>query len=138
MCGKEDPLPFGTAPAVARVFCWNCRENLAGIITGSLVGQNDGTYAIIEKVYRAALRGTSPHSALLGEATGTQFRRVVDDLLQLLAWYPSPDLSPRLTNPRNLHLPFRKEITTIVGAFVWMRLQPWNRMEETLNLEEMV
>ena len=35
-----------------------------------------------------------------------------------LAWYPSPDLSPRLTDPRNLHLPFRKEILAIVGALV--------------------
>ena len=75
-------------------------------------------HAIVEKVYRAALRGTSPHSALLGEATGTQFRRFVDDLLQLLAWYPSPNLSPRLTDPRNLHLPFRKEILAIIGALV--------------------
>jgi hypothetical protein len=108
MCGGEDPLPFGTAPAVMRVLCWNCGENLTGTITGSHVGQVDAAHAIVEKVYRAALRGTSPHSALLGEATGMQFRRFVDDLLQLLAWYPSPDLSPRLTDPRNLYLPFRK------------------------------
>jgi TniQ len=117
-CGEEDPLPFGTAPAVMRVLCWNCGENLTGTITGSHVGQVDGAQAIVEKVYRAALRGTSPHSALLGEATGTQFRRFVDDLLQLLAWYPSPDLSPRLTDPRNLYLPFRKEILAIVAALV--------------------
>jgi hypothetical protein len=59
-----------------------------------------------------------PDYALLGEATGTQFRRFVDDLLQLLAWYPSPELSPRSTDPQNLHLAFRKEILAIVGALV--------------------
>jgi len=118
MCGEEDPLPFGIAPAVVRVLCWNCGENLTGTITGSHVGWIDGGHAIVEKVYRASLRGRSPHSALLGEATATQFRRFVDDLLQLLAWYPSPDLSPRLTDPRNLHLPFRNEILGIVGALV--------------------
>jgi hypothetical protein len=57
-------------------------------------------------------------SALLGEATGTQFRRFVDDLLQLLAWYPSPELSPRFTDPQNLHLSFRTEILAIIGALV--------------------
>jgi hypothetical protein len=78
----------------------------------------DGTHAVVERVYRVALRGTSPDYALLGEATGTQFRSFVDDLLQLLAWYPNPKLSPRSTDPQNLHLAFRKEILAIVGALV--------------------
>ena len=37
---------------------------------------------------------------------------------KVVFYYPSPDLSPRLTDPRNLHLPFRKEILAIVGALV--------------------
>lgn len=49
---------------------------------------------------------------------GAQFRRFVDDLLQLLAWYPSSELSPRFTDPQNLHLSFRTEILAIVGALV--------------------
>jgi hypothetical protein len=85
-------------------------------------GTIKGTHAVVERVYRVALRGTSPDYALLGEATGTQFRRFVDDLLQLLAWYPSPELSPRSTDPQNLHLAFRKEILAIVGALVLPRL----------------
>jgi hypothetical protein len=55
---------------------------------------------------------------LLGEATGTQFRRFVDDLVLILVWYPSPELSPRLTDPRNLYLSFRQEILRIIEALV--------------------
>jgi hypothetical protein len=117
MCGEDDPLPFG-APAVASILCWSCGAHLTGASLGSHVGHVNGTYAVVERVYRVALRGTSPDYALLGEATGTQFRRFVDDLLQLLAWYPSPELSPRSTDPQNLHLAFRKEILAIVGALV--------------------
>jgi hypothetical protein len=58
---------------------------LTGAILVSHVEQVDWARAFVEKVYRAALRGDSPRAALLGEATGTQFRRFVDDLLQLLA-----------------------------------------------------
>ena len=61
---------------------------------------------------------TSPDYALLGAATRVQFRRFVDDLLQLLPWYPSPVLSPGFTGPRNPHLPFRTEILAIVAALV--------------------
>jgi hypothetical protein len=116
MCGEDDPLPFG-APAVASILCWSCGAHLTGASLGSHVGHVNGTHAVVERVYRVALRGTSPDYALLGEATGTQFRRFVDDL-QLLAWYPSPELSPRSTDPQNLHLAFRKEILAIVGALV--------------------
>ena len=55
---------------------------------------------------------------LLGEATGTQFRRFVDDLVLILVWYPSPELSPRLTDPRILYLSFRQEILRIIEALV--------------------
>ena len=54
----------------------------------------------------------------LGEATGTQFRRFVDDLVLILVWYPSPELSPRLTDPRILYLSFRQEILRIIEALV--------------------
>jgi hypothetical protein len=118
MCGEDDPLPFGTAPAVAPILCWSCGEHLTGAISGSHIRQVDGAHVFVEKVYRAALHGASPRAALLGEATGTQLPRFVDDLLQLLAWYPSPELSPRSTDPQNLHLAFRKEILAIVGALV--------------------
>jgi hypothetical protein len=102
MCGEDDPLPFA-APALASILCWSCGAHLTGASLGSHVGHVNGTYAVVERVYRVALRGTSPDYALMGEATGTQFRRFVDDLLQLLAWYPSPELSPRSTDPQNHH-----------------------------------
>jgi hypothetical protein len=60
----------------------------------------------------AALLGAAPDTALLGEANGAQFCRFVDDLLQLLAWYPSPELSPRFTDPQNLHLSYRTAWTS--------------------------
>jgi hypothetical protein len=34
--------------------------------------------------------------ALLGDVTGAQFLHFVDDMFQLLAWYSSNELSPRL------------------------------------------
>jgi hypothetical protein len=118
VCGEDDPLPFGTAPAVAAILCRSCGENLTGVIPGFQNRQVGGAHVLVEKVYRAALLGAAPDTALLGEATGAQFRRFVDDLLQLLAWYPSPELSPRFTDPQNLHLSFRAEILAIVGALV--------------------
>src|SRR5258705_2546676 len=39
-------------------------------------------------------------------------------MFQLLAWYPSNELSPRSTDPRNLHFAFRKEILVNIGALV--------------------
>lgn len=117
MCGEDDPLPFG-APAVTSIPCWSCGTDLAGRAFGSHVGRADSTYAFVEKVYRAALRGTSPDYALLGDNTAVQFRCFVDDFFQLLAWYPSPGLSPRSTDPRNLHFAFRKDILGIIAALI--------------------
>ena len=37
MCGEEDPLPFGIAPTVVRVLCWNCGENLTGTDTNPVL-----------------------------------------------------------------------------------------------------
>jgi hypothetical protein len=39
-------------------------------------------------------------------------------MFRLLAWYPSNELSPRSTDPRNLHFAFRKEILANIGALV--------------------
>ena len=38
----------------------------------------------MEDAYRAALLGIAPHPNLLGKATGTSFRRFIDDLMQIL------------------------------------------------------
>jgi hypothetical protein len=84
MCGEDDPLPFG-APAVPSIRCWSCGANLTDRAFGSHVWRVDSTHALVQKVYRAALRGTSPDYALLGDNTAAQFRCFVDDLFQLLA-----------------------------------------------------
>ncbi len=117
MCGEDDPLPFG-ALAVPSVLCWSCGADLTGRAFGSHVGRVDSTHAFVEKAYRAALRGTSRDYALLGDHTAAQFQRFVDDLFQLLAWYPSPGLSPRSTDPRNLHFAFRRDILGIIAALL--------------------
>jgi hypothetical protein len=91
---------------------------LTGAIPASHCGQISAAQILIEKVYRGTLHGYSPRAALLGAATGTQFRRFVDDFFQLLCWYPSPTLSPILTDPRNQHLLFRTKILTTIGALL--------------------
>ncbi len=119
LCGEDDPLPFGAAPAAARaVLCRSCGANLTDALPVRYLRPVDAADVFIETIYRAALRGASPRAALLDETTATQLCRFVDDILQLLAWYPSPELSPRLTDSQNQYLPFRVEILAIVGALV--------------------
>jgi hypothetical protein len=117
MCGEDDPLPFG-APAVPSIPCWSCGTDLTGRAFGSHVRRVDSAHAFVQKVYRATLRGISPDYALLGDNTAVQFQCFVDDLFQLLTWYPSPGLSPRSTDPRDLHFAFRKDILGIIAALV--------------------
>lgn len=57
-------------------------------------------------------------NAQLGDDAGTQFRHFVDDIFQLLCWYPGPDYSPSLTDPRNKHLAFRTTVLATIGALV--------------------
>jgi hypothetical protein len=118
LCGEDDPLPFGAVPTAMGILCQSCRANLSGAVSGFHVHRANRTHSFLEKTYHAALRGAAPGFGLLGETTGTQFCRFVADLLQLLAWYPSPDLAPRLTDPTNRYLPFRTEILAMVGALV--------------------
>jgi hypothetical protein len=116
-CGEEDPLPFG-ALTVPSIFCWSCKSDLIGPAFRSRAERVDKTHALVEMVYRDALRGISPNYALLGYSTAAQFRCFVEDLFQLLAWYPSPGLSPLLTDPRNLFFAFRKDVLAIIAALV--------------------
>lgn len=118
ICDEDDPLPFGSDGTITPVLCWNCRANLTGTLPASYYGKIGAAHTLIEKLYRDAFRGYSPRAAFLGDATSTQFCRFVDDIFQLLCWYPSPDLSPRLTDPRNWHLPFRTKILATIGALV--------------------
>jgi hypothetical protein len=104
-CGEDDPLPFGAIPSAAMVQCRSCGARLASTIPDSSIRLIDDTHSIIQHAYRAALRGASPDDALLGDVTGAQFHHFVDDMFQLLAWYPSNELSPRSTDPRILSPP---------------------------------
>jgi hypothetical protein len=89
---------------------------LASTIADSSIRPIGDKHIIIQHAYRAALRGVSPDKALLGDVTRAQFLHFVDDMFQLLAWYPSNQLSPESTDPRNLHYAFRKEILANIGA----------------------
>jgi hypothetical protein len=64
------------------------------------------------------MRGTPADYALIGDITAAQFRCFVDDMFQLLAWYPSPELSPQSTDPRNLYFRFRKDILAIAATLI--------------------
>ena len=100
------------------VLCRSCGANLTETSPGSYVRKMDEAHGVIERIYRNVLSGAPLDAGLLGEATGTQFRRFVDDLVLILVWYPSPELSPRLTDPRILYLSFRQEILRIIEALV--------------------
>lgn len=118
VCDDDDPLPFGADPTITPVLCWNCGANLTGVIPVSNCGQSGAAQILIEKLYRDALHGKWSRATLLGDDDGTQFRRFVDDIFQLLCWYPSPALSPSLTDPRNKHLAFRTTVLATIGALV--------------------
>jgi hypothetical protein len=100
------------------VQCRSCGTRLASTIPGSGIRPIVDTHIFIQHAYGAALRGASPDEALLGDVTGAQFLHFVDDMFQLLAWYPSNELSPRSTDSRNLYFAFRKEILVNIGALV--------------------
>jgi hypothetical protein len=91
---------------------------LTGVIPVSNCGQSGAAQILIEKLYRDALHGKWSRATLLGDDAGTQFRRFVDDIFQLRCWYPSPALSPSLTDPRNEHLAFRTTVLSTIGALV--------------------
>ncbi len=117
-CGEHDPLPLGAAPATEPILCWACGADLANDTNTSHVSRVGDGLAVFEKTYRAALLGVPPNSALLGQGTDRQFRRFVDDIFQMLAWYPNPQLSPRSSSPQNLYLPFRGELLAIIGDLI--------------------
>src|ERR1700678_2111402 len=100
------------------VLCRSCGANLTETSPGSYVRKMDEAHGVIERIYRNVLSGAPLDAGLLGEATGTQFRMFVDGLGLILVWYASPELSPRLTDPRNLYLSFRQEILRIIEALV--------------------
>jgi hypothetical protein len=118
ICDEDDPLPFGPDGTTAPVLCWSCGASLTGAIPASHRGQVDAASTLIEKLYRDALRGSSFQATLLGDATSSQFHRFVDDIFQLLCWYPSADPSPGLADPRNRYLSFRTKILATIGALV--------------------
>ncbi len=120
---------------------------MTGGIPVSDCGQSGAAQILIEKLYRDALHGTRSRATLLGDDARTQFHRFVDDIFQLLCWYPSPALSPSLTDPRNEHLAFRTTVLSTIGALVadttsgtepngvdlWLRvLSPLSTREEEL------
>jgi len=132
-CGEDDPLPFGFS-ADPSIHCWRCRADLTRRAFDSRARLAGSADKFVEKVYHAALRRKPADCALLGDITASQFRCFVDDIFQLLAWYPSPELSPQSTDPRNLYFNFRKDILAIVAAFIPKALQTRNSLEQVSRL----
>jgi hypothetical protein len=119
MCGEDDPLPFGVL-ADPSIHCWRCGADLTGCAFGSRTRSVDRADRLVEKIYRAALRRNRADCARPDDITATQFRCFVDDIFQLLTWYPSSELSPQSTHPPNLYFNFRRDILAIIAAFVAM------------------
>jgi hypothetical protein len=88
VCDDDDPLPFGADSNITPILCSNCGADLTGANPDSNCSQVGAAQIVIEKLYRDALYGRSSRVALLQKATGIQFRRFVDDIFQLLCWYP--------------------------------------------------
>jgi hypothetical protein len=105
-CGEHDPLPLGAAPATEPILCWACGADIAN-------DTNTSMSAELATVSLSSRRPTVPLCSeslrilpLLGHGTNREFRRFVDVIFQMLAWYPNPQLSPRSSSRQNLYLPF--------------------------------
>jgi hypothetical protein len=83
-CGEHDPLSFDAPPTHT---CWSCGADLTSGPGTLDVLQRTGI-AVVEHAYRDALLGVAPDPALLGRVSDRQFRRFVDDVLQLLTRDP--------------------------------------------------
>jgi hypothetical protein len=83
-CGDPDPLPFGLAPVKDRVCCQSCDANLHQESRLTESGARPQAVLALESGYRAALLGTAQKLSIFEDASSVQFRRFVDDTLQLV------------------------------------------------------
>jgi hypothetical protein len=85
LCGDPDPLPFGSAPVKGRVCCQSCGANLHEESGPTETVPRPQAVFALESGYRAALLGTAQNLSIFEDANSVQFRRFVDDTLQLAA-----------------------------------------------------
>lgn len=110
-CGEPDPLSF----SASRLGCKSCGVDLAA---GATRQPEMGSHIqIVEDAYRAALSGLAPHPRLLGKTTDLEFRRFIDDMLQLLSRNLSasamkPELSGITVSIR------RKDILKVIAELI--------------------
>jgi hypothetical protein len=113
-CGESDPLSFGSPELSPNLSCWSCGSKLADRKALSIGSRNQESIQVVEGPYRAALLGVSSHPSLFGKVTDRAFRRFVDDMLQLLARYPHPQLRPPNTiEPEITLLPRQRLLASI-------------------------
>jgi hypothetical protein len=93
-CGETDPLAFGSSLADSNSPCWSCSNDLSQCKTTHSEHGNEQAIRIVEVAYRASLLGVSSNPSLLGKVSNREFRRFVDDMLQLLISYARPESIP--------------------------------------------
>jgi hypothetical protein len=77
-------------------------------VNPSSVSSFEPAIRAVEEAYRAALLGISPHPSLVGKATDRAFRRIVEDMLQLLTSFPQPSSLPQNKRDKEVSLPSRQ------------------------------
>ena len=117
-CGDPDPLPFGLAPVKDRVCCRSCDANLHEESRPTESGPCSQAVFALESGYRAALLGTAQNLSIFEDASSVQFRRFVDDTLQLVVG--ALDGRPLTTyGKRQATLgPARRELTETIAQLV--------------------
>jgi hypothetical protein len=111
-CGEPDPLPLSSS----ELACRSCNADLTRHEDGAR--EPESHIQAVEDAYRSALLGIGPLPALLGKTTAVEFRRFVDDMLQLLSRILSPAsaVQPNVRcSPTHVA---RRDILTIIAQLI--------------------
>ena len=98
-CGESDPLTFGASQGKPNPACWSCGDDLSHCTSPNNICADEPTLRVVEDAYRAALLGVSSNLSLLGKVSHRNFRKFVDDMLQLLVSYADPKVISHETPP---------------------------------------
>jgi hypothetical protein len=116
LCGESDPLTFLAPHLPPNFACRSCGGDLTE--QEECETEPDGHIEAVETAYRNALSGVAPHPTLIGKTTDAEFRRFVDDMLQLLSRtlsQPSASKSDFRCSPMNVP---RKDILAIISELI--------------------
>ncbi len=112
-CGSADPLTFSVDPLPHAVCHW-CGADLAQFLQDCL--EDEDAVSVIEAAYRATLVGIVPNHELIGKTTGVEFRRFVEDMLNMLTFVLSS--GPTWSKPLGCLMVKRSTLLSILAEFV--------------------